>query len=525
MTPVSRREFLSLLGAAGGAGAALRAGAALGMLPAAAEAAELDLSRGRPRRIAILGGGLSGLAAAYELGRAGHDCTVLEASHRCGGRILTLRRGDLIDELGNRQYCEFDDEPHLYFNAGAARIPSTHRNVLAYCKALGVELEVFVNENKTSWYQDDSLLGGRPVRNVEYTTHMRGFMAELMAKAMSDEELSAPFTEAEAETLLGMIRSFGDLGEDDLYRGSFRAGYASGGYLDRGVQKDMIAWRDLLKSRIAGPITLSANEGETGPILLQPAGGMDRIVHGFLRHVGHRVRYRAMVAAVRVGDGGVDILYDQDGARHALSADYCFNCIPTHLMTGIEHNFPADYARALKYVRRGEAYKAAFQAKERFWERQDIYGGISWMGNPSRQIWYPSHGIHRSKGVILAAYDYGGGMHHTMMSQRERVEAHLADGEKLHPGYRGLVEKPVTVAWHRMNHMLGCSARWPRDFSRGWTRDEEAMYRVLQRPSGGRHYMIGDQISLVSAWQESAILSAQWAMRHLDRRLRAEAAA
>ena len=36
---------------------------------------------------------------------------------------MTLRHGDLVDEIGNRHYCEFDDEPHMYFNAGAARIP------------------------------------------------------------------------------------------------------------------------------------------------------------------------------------------------------------------------------------------------------------------------------------------------------------------------------------------------------------------------------------------------------------------
>ena len=49
-----------------------------------------------------------------------------------------------------------------------------------------------------------------------------------------------------------------------------------------------------------------------------------------------------------------------DGSRELLQADYCFNCIPSHLMTGITNNFPAEYVSALKYIRRGEAYKAAF---------------------------------------------------------------------------------------------------------------------------------------------------------------------
>ncbi|MEX2469837.1 MAG: FAD-dependent oxidoreductase, partial [Pseudohongiellaceae bacterium] len=258
--------------------------------------------------------------------------------------------------------------------------------------------------------------------------------------------------------------------------------------------------------------------------LLHPTGGMDRITQGFLNHVGERVRYRAMVASVEVTDAGVNIAYDQDGQRQTLQADYCFNCIPTHLMSGISNNFPSDYVRALKYVRRGEAYKAAFQAKRRFWEEEDIYGGISWMNNPSQQIWYPSWGIHKDKGVILAAYDYGGGMYHTLMTQEERIEAHLRDGEKIHPDYRNLVEKPITIAWHRMNHMLGCSARWQRSFSEGWTHEAEDNYHTLQSSLNGRHWMIGDQISMHSAWQESAVMSAQWALADMDQRVRAELA-
>ena len=521
---VSRREFLNLLAATGGTAAALKAGAALGLLPGGATAATLDLLNlgASNRKVTILGSGLSGLTVAYELGKYGYDCTILEASHRCGGRIFTVRHGDLIDEIGNRQYCEFDDEPHMYFNAGAARIPSIHRNVLAYCKELGVELEVFINENKTSYVQDDNLLGGKAIRNIDYTTNMRGFMAELLAKSLTIEEMNAPFTVREAETLLGMIRSFGDLGEDDLYRGSFRAGYASGGFLNHGVQKDMIAFRDLLKSQ-AGRGLMSANEGDTGPILLQAVGGMDKLIQGFTNHVGDRVKYRARVASVHVRDDGVEVAYDQDGVRHLIKADYCFNCIPTHIMTGIEHNFPADYVTAMKYVRRGTAYKAAFQAKERFWEQEDIYGGITWMNNPSQQIWYPSHGIHKAKGILLASYDYGDGSYHTKMTQRARIEAHLKDGEKVHPNYRNLLEKPITIAWHRMNHMLGCSARWTRSRG-GWTHDEEQMYHRLQSPVNGRHYFIGDQISMHSAWQESAVMSAQWALAHLDRRVRAELA-
>jgi len=46
-----------------------------------------------PQRVAVLGAGLAGLTAAWELVQAGHEMVILEARTRPGGRILTLREG------------------------------------------------------------------------------------------------------------------------------------------------------------------------------------------------------------------------------------------------------------------------------------------------------------------------------------------------------------------------------------------------------------------------------------------------
>jgi len=522
---VSRREFLNLLGAYGGASAVLQAGAALGLMPGASQAAELSLMNmsGSGKRVAILGTGISALTTAWELTKAGYDCTLLEASHRAGGRIFTIRSGTVVDEIGNYQRCEWDNEPHMYFNAGAARIPSIHHNTLKYCRELGVDLEIFVNESRTAWVQDDALFNGKPVRNTDYATSMQGFVSEMLAKALSTTEMDAGLTEPEIETLLGMLRRFGDLDENMLYRGSVRAGYATGGFLDHGTTKDAIALRDLIKTQLASNVMVTNQEGSgSGPVLMQPVGGMDRIVYGFANRLGDRIKFRSPVTAVMVKDDGVEVAYEQDGSRQLLKADYCFNCIPSHLMTGIPNNFPTEYTNALSYIRRGKAYKAAVQAKQRFWEKEGIYAGISWVNAPIQQIWYPPHGIHKDKGIMLAAYNFGGA-NYTEMSQEERIEDLLRHGEKVHPNYRQQVEKPVTIAWHRMNHMLGCAPRWARNRG-GWSAQEEQMYETVRQPVNGRHYMIGDQSTQHSAWMESAIQSAHYALADLDQRVRAEPA-
>ena len=64
---VTRRDFLSLLGAYGGTSALIQAGTALGLMPQPGQAAELSLARAGAsgRRVAILGSGVSGLAVAW----------------------------------------------------------------------------------------------------------------------------------------------------------------------------------------------------------------------------------------------------------------------------------------------------------------------------------------------------------------------------------------------------------------------------------------------------------------------------
>ena len=78
------------------------------------------------KKIIIIGAGMAGLVAGYELTQLGHEVTIFEARDIPGGRVHTIRE-------------PFSDG--LYAEAGAARIPDDHDLTLKYVKLFDVALE------------------------------------------------------------------------------------------------------------------------------------------------------------------------------------------------------------------------------------------------------------------------------------------------------------------------------------------------------------------------------------------------
>jgi monoamine oxidase len=498
----------------GGSTAVFRAAAALGLLPAAARARPQVSALRKSRKVLILGAGISGLTAAYELHRKGYDVQVLEASFRAGGRNLTLRHGDRIDETGYPQVCAFDAEPHLFFNAGPARIPGHHRHLLDYCKELEVELAPFINDNRNAWVQDDAMYGGKPVRAREYLNDSRGFVAELMAKSIRKEDLTGPMTAADWEQLREYIRQFGELDPQFRYLGTSRAGLASHDYTMPDVLKKPLSPSELMKSRFMFIMSFGETDDQAA-MMMEPVGGMDRIVSGFMKKMGHLVQLDSQVQRIRLKERGVEVTYRRAGEYVTTRADYVLNCIPLQLLAGIDHNLPREQAAGFTVVPRGKLFKIGLQMKERFWEKEGIFGGISWTMQDIQQIWYPAHGIHRRKGVVLSAYTFNplAGEKFARLPPAERIRLAVEQGSKIHPDYARYVENGVTIAWHQMNHMLGCAAQWDEALYKQW-------FSTLQKPSGS-HYLMGDQVSYHPGWQEGAIASAHFAIADIDARERA----
>ena len=303
---LSRRHFLERLAGTAGATMAYQAMTALGLLPVPAAAAEDFELRGYggSTPILILGAGLAGLATAYELGKLGYDCRILEARTRPGGRCHTIRRGTASEEAGSNEVAAFDEG--LYYNPGPMRIPHHHHATLGYCRELRVPVEVFVNDNEAAYlYQSKSAaLAGRRLRSREVRADLSGYVAELLSKAISSHALDESLTDADREAFLEYLRRAGALDPKAEYAGTTRRGYdraPGAGDLPGGTSAPL-PLDDLLDSKTGLYLQTEYMQQAT---MFQIAGGTDRLAAAFAARLNGRIVYGAEVREIHQDANGV----------------------------------------------------------------------------------------------------------------------------------------------------------------------------------------------------------------------------
>jgi len=511
---VTRREFLHGVGQAAGYQAVFVTMQALGLMPAGtASASTVDLppESGKGIRIAILGGGIAGLVAAFEMGKAGYDCTVLEARERPGGRNWTIRRGTEVKFLdGTVQHCEYD-EGH-YLNAGPARLPSFHTTMLGYCRELGVELEVEVNNSRSSLLQNSKAFDGRPIEQREAVNDTRGHVSALLAKAVNQHLLNGTMDAGDTEKMIEFLRFYGPLDADLLYKGSDRAGVKQlpGAGPQEEILRAPLPMDALLDSDFWQPM-MFAEILDMQATMFEPVGGMDRIPYAFAQRLGSVIRYNSPVTEIRKTGSGVRIGYTSNGTRQMLEADYCICALPLTILKKIPNDFSPQVKAAIAGVTYDSAFKIGWESP-RFWETHDnIYGGLSFLINdPIPVVWYPSWGLFTKRGVVISGYSIENGTAFGKLpSMAAKLEASRNAMEKLHPGFSHQMEKAVYVSWGQIPWNEGSwISRGPRGgFDEADAAFYDGPYKVITQPDGP-FIFAGDHTARVGAWQEGAALSA-----------------
>ncbi|MBU3823220.1 MAG: flavin monoamine oxidase family protein [Candidatus Oceanisphaera merdipullorum] len=518
---VSRRAVLSWIGKTAGAAAMYQAMASLGYASESDfDGKNYQLKGEAPKgsTVLILGGGLAGMTAAFEMRKAGYQVKILEYNQKAGGRCWTLRGGDKYTELGGAsQECKFDEG--LYINPGPWRVPYHHYAVLHYCKQFDVKLEVFSQINHNAYVHSTKAFGGQPKRYREVNADFQGHIAELLAKCVNQKGLDSPMSKEDTERLLLIMRQWGSLNGDDQYVKSVEAslmrGYdvmPGGGLMPPEQYSEPMPRVELLNSNLWQHL-LTGNEFEYQSTIFQPIGGMDMIAKAFEKEVGNLIRYSSKVTKIHQDDQGVTVSYvdsQNPGDTMTETADWCVCTIPLSILGQIPANFSAKLSSAIRAVPYDTSVKIGLQFKRRFWEEDDqIYGGISYTDMPIEMISYPSTGYHSpGKGVLLGGYLWDANSYEfTAMSPEMRIKKALEYGSKIHPQYMNEFDNGVSVAWHRVPWANGCYGLWTPE-------SREAHYKNLCEIDN-RVVLAGEHASYIPAWMEGAILSSLDAINRL----------
>lgn len=521
-TKPTRRQFLTAIGIVAGSDTLYQAMTTLGY------GAETQFN-GPPRlsgarkgaSVLVLGSGLAGMLAAYEMSKAGYKVQILEYQNRAGGRNWSLYGGDTYTELGGATQ-KVAYAPGNYLNPGPWRIPFHHRTLLHYAKQFNVALEPFIQFNHNAFVHSTGAFGGKPVRFNAAAADFEGNVAELLAKAVNQKALDQELTKEDREKLLEALRMWGMLDNDMRYvaglASSSHRGYdrpGGGGVSGAPIASKPYAFSDVLDSGIWKNMSFFMNQ-EMQTTMFQPVGGMGMIGKAFERQVKPMITYNAKVMKIIQDKAGVTVTYTdtEKGMVNHAKADYCVCTVPLGVLHQIQNNLSPAKRAAIAAVPYGSSVKVGLEMRRRFWEEDDyIYGGHSFTDQDISLVSYPNNNMFKEgPAVVLGAYAGGrGALRLTGMTPEQRIETALAQGEVFHPdSYRKEFVTGASVAWNRVPWTMGSCGQW-NDETR------KAHYQTLVAVED-RIVLAGEHASYVGCWMEGALLSSLDAIKRLHKR-------
>ena len=475
---INRREFLKRSGFA--AGGLYLSAAANWAMPQTAQ-------RNRPgKRITILGAGLAGLAAGWELKQAGHDVTILEAQLHPGGRVHTIREG-LSDDM--------------YSEAGAGRIPNTHNVTLEWVKHFGLELEPFFPKELS----EVALMKGKRVKMpVGKPVDMSQVPLDL-----TPDERRIGLSNFDEHYYGETMRKIGNGIRDDWPPEIMRlADISMGDYLrQRGASPDAIHYMLFgFEQDAALDFMRDANSHHTES-LSKIKGGNDRLPRAFAAKLSDVIRYGCAVEHIEHDVDRVRVTYRRAGMLEHVESEAAICTIPYGVLRHIEvtPEWTPEKRKVIDRLIYGPVVRTTFQVDRRYWEDEGLNGFGS--SDKNFEAWHPTYGKPGRRG-LLQAYVYEDYAHRLdEMSVADRTERMIADMEEVYPGLRQHLETVVVKSW--------ANDPWQKGAYVVYHPGQQEWYPAIRKREG-RIWFAGEHTSPWPGWMQGAIASGIKAAREVN---------
>lgn len=457
----SRRDFLKTLGFAFGA-------TLLRPLTAVAQAGPTQFFSRRkadhPKRILVIGAGLAGLTAAYELTQAGHDVTVFEARNRAGGRVLTVR--DFADGL--------------YAEAGGEGIEHNHDYLLRYVEEFGLSLY-------PAGYGE-----AVPTNAVPRERTPQDALKEVVKQITPFEHFSHPEYDkiSFAELLLQLEAPSEMMEQMQRYVSALMA-----------INIEGISARAML-SEMALPTTRAT---------FRLAGGNDQVPKRLAYQLRERIHYARPVIKIAHNADSIQLTILENGLQQTVAGQFLILAAPLTCVRRIEiaPALSEQHMKAIATLAYGQVLKAPMQFRERFWLQQSSKLEKGLPGIIS-SVYDFSKGQPGTRGLLTAYIPDKSGFEIASLPTEQRLGKVLTKLTEIFPEAQRQFEGGYVKWWHEDIWAQGTYAY----FRPG---DVMSLRPILAKPEGRIHFA-GEHTAGWQGYMNGAVESGHRAAQEVHHR-------
>ena len=363
---LSRRAFLKT-------GALATAGLVSGVVAHGTAQAKQDATA---PRIAIVGAGLSGLVAAYQLKKAGYRANVYEAEVRIGGRVFSvpnLMAYGIVSELGG----EFID--------------TTHTDLLGLVREFGLELIDRQAETRALGFTDRFIFRGQTHTTRQVADALAPFLARM--KPDSDRVAAADNYRDDPELValdrLSVAEYLERLKVEGWLRNLLDVMYVTEFGLETGEQSalNLIDLPSMITDK--NTVELFGESDERYKV----QGGNQRITDTLVERLEGQIELSRRLEAISENGSGYRLTFESaGGSAKEVDADFVILSLPFSVLRNVSLRvtLPPVTQQAIDELGYGTNAKLLLGFERRVW-RDSKASGVVFTDLPFQTTW--DHGI------------------------------------------------------------------------------------------------------------------------------------